>query len=205
VTTRSEDLELPEGIEILSHGWPADNVARKLLPGDLSQFAANRGPQKTDLSEFHPFCFDSKINAGGGLIYFDEFAGLDDLKAALAIMGVHTQMRDYAMFAALSDDPQRDDFLDQLRFVSHHALESGYLIWKKLDEQPLSLWEMVEAFIAGQRRKWNSGGSAFPHTLSGTRGGDGDGAKEALGFGFMVEDTEWRIYRIWSRSWLVLK
>ena len=31
------------------------------------------------------------------------------------------------------------------------------------------------------------------------------GAKEALGFGFMVEDTERRIYRIWSWSWLVPK
>src|SRR5262249_10286280 len=85
VTTRAADLGLPESIALLPHDWPADGIDRPLLPGDLSQFAANRGVSKIDLTEFHPFRFDSKIHPGGGLTYFDELIGSDDLKTLLGI------------------------------------------------------------------------------------------------------------------------
>jgi hypothetical protein len=199
MAVRPQDLGMHEGIAILPSEWPGDGIARPLLPGDLSQFALNRGPQKTDLATFHPFRADPKINAGGGLIYFDEMIEFETLKEAIGLMGVYCGMQDYAVFAACSADPAKDNYLDQLRFVSHHALDSGYFVRNKLPAQTNSIWQTVEIFIKGQREKWKRGG------LAGTRGGDGDGAKEALGFGFMVEDTEWQIYRLWSRSWLILK
>ncbi|HEX5211801.1 MAG TPA: hypothetical protein VFW22_08725 [Pseudolabrys sp.] len=196
-------LGLPGGIEISPPDWPNDQKQRDIWPGDLSQFAANKGPRRTDLSQFHPFRFDPKINAGGGLIYFDEYAGLSELKASLHLMGVLTDMTEYAAFAASSANPVEDDFLDQLRLISHYTLENGYFAkTKNLRPQSLSLWQAIEAFIVGQRRKWQSTSDL---SLVGTRGGDNDSAKETLGFGFMVEDTEWSIYRIWSRSWLVTK
>lgn len=201
--SRQLELGLPDEIEIFAPDWPNDQKHRDIWPGDLSQFAANKGPQRTDLSQFHPFRFDPKINAGGGLIYFDEYADLGDLKASLRLMGVLTDMTEYAAFGASSVNPAQDDFLDQLRLISHYALGNGYFArTRDLRPQSLSLWQVIEAFVAGQRNKWQSTSEL---SLVGTRGGDDESAKETLGFGFMVEDTEWSIYRIWSRSWLVTK
>lgn len=194
-----QDIGLNDDSELLPADWPGDHVERPLLPGDLSQFAANRGVQKTDLKAFHPFQFDSKVNAGGGLIYFDETIKRDTLKTILGVMGVHYEMMDYAIFAACSANPARDEYLAQVRLVSHHAIECGFFIRKKLPLQPRSAFEILARFTESQCKKWNR------TSLFGTRGGDGDSAKETLGFGFMVEDTEWRIYRVWSRSWLLLK
>jgi hypothetical protein len=204
--SRQSELGLPDEIELLPPDWPNDNKPREILPGDLSHFAANRGPQRTDLTQFHPFRFDPKINPGGGLIYFDEYVDLSALKVTLQLMGTHVVSTEYAVFAGSSVNPIQDDFLDQLRFVSYYALKNGYYIGsKELHPRALSLGQVIEAFVVGQRKKWSLAGHSFSASLAGTRGGDGDGAKEALGFGFMVEDTEWSIYRIWSRSWLVTK
>jgi hypothetical protein len=41
--------------------------------------------------------------------------------------------------------------------------------------------------------------------LTGTFGRDGDWAREALCFGFTVENAFHGVYRIWSRAWLVTK
>src|SRR4051812_15424306 len=173
MTPRPKDLGLPEDIVLLGPQWPADNVPRQAPPGDLSQFAANQGPRPTDLTQFHPFRFDPKINAGGGLIYFDECAGSDELKATLGLMGVYHGTKDFAVFAGSAHDPAEEHFLDQLRFISLYTLESGYFVWKERPAaQKHSLWEIMEAFITGQKAKWGRGG------LSGTRGGDGDSAKE---------------------------
>jgi hypothetical protein len=200
--SRQSELGLPDEVEIFPSDWPHDQKDRDIWPGDLSQFAANKGPWRTDLSQFHPFRFDPRLNAGGGLIYFDEYADLRELKTSLGLMGVLTEMTDYAAFAGSSASPAQDDFLDQLRLIAFYSLENGYFASAKgLRPQPLSIWQVIESFVAGQRNKWGSAS----HSLAGTRGGDGDGAKETLGFGVMVEDTEWSIYRIWSRSWLITK
>lgn len=60
--------------------------------------------------------------------------------------------------------------------------------------------DAITAFIAAERTYWYDTAS-----LSGTLGGDGDWAKEHLGFGFMVENVSHRIYRLWSRPYLVTK
>lgn len=158
MTTRPSDLGLPEDVELLAPDWPSDPRPHKVLPGDLLRFAANQGPTETDLATFHPFRFDPKINAGGGLIYFDECVDFDILKATLGLMGVYPGMKDYATFAACAANPVADDYLDQVRFISHHALECGYFVGRgPFAEQRYSLWEIIETFIAGQRKKWSRG------------------------------------------------
>jgi hypothetical protein len=198
MTLQQQQFGLSEDVAILPPDWPGEGV-RELLPGDLTQFAANRGPYRTDLSRFHPFRFDSRTNAGGGLIYFDEVIDAADLATILRAMGVRADLKDYAVFAQSSHDPVQEDYLDQVRIVSTWAIQNGYRIARRPPPQALSVWDLARMFVAGQRVKWTR------ELLSGTRGGDSDSAKEALGFGFMVEDTEWDIYRIWSRSWLEMK
>jgi hypothetical protein len=121
------DLGLPDHVEIFPPDWPGDRKPGASLPGDISKFAVNHGPQNTR-SQFHPFRFDSKLHPGGGLIYFDEYIEFGELKATLRLMGVTEEMTDYAVFAGSSKTGTQVDYLDQLRFVSHHALESGYFI-----------------------------------------------------------------------------
>jgi hypothetical protein len=198
MSVQRQQLGLTEDVAILPPDWPGDGV-RELLPGDLTQFAANQGPHRTDLTGFHPFRFDSRTNAGGGLIYFDEVIDPADLATILRAMGVFADLKDYAVFVQSARDPEQEDYLDQVRFVSTWAIQKGYRIARQPPPQTLSVWDVTRMFVAGQRAKWGR------VALSGTRGGDGDGAKEELGFGFMVEDTEWMIYRIWSRSWLLMK
>jgi hypothetical protein len=75
-----------------------------------------------------------------------------------------------------------------------------------LAAQPISMVEYVAQFVDEQRLKWNNpDGGAFPRSLDTLFGGDGDFAKEALCFGFMVENHPWAVYRVWSRAWLVSK
>ena len=202
---QKSDFGLDDRFEILPASWPDDAKARSVLPGDLTQFAVNRGPQTTDLATFHPFRADPKLHGGGGVIYFDEGIERDQLTTVLGLMGVAYTMTDFAIFADCSDDPAQQDYLAQMRLVSHHALESGYFAYQKLPVQPASVLDVIAGFIERQREIWNPGHHPFPSSLRFTRGGDGDSVKEALGYGFMVEDTEWQIYRVWSRSWLVPK
>jgi hypothetical protein len=61
-----------------------------------------------------------------------------------------------------------------------------------------------QQFLAEQNEKWCPD-DRFSHALSGTAGGDGDWAKEALVSGFMVQNSYWAVYRLWSRAWLVTK
>ena len=74
------------------------------------------------------------------------------------------------------------------------------------DEPPVksapkaTLKDAVTAFIEAERTYWYETAS-----LAGTLGGDGDWAKEYLGFGFMAENVSHRIYRLWSRPYLVTK
>lgn len=203
-TFAAPQFGLPDGVEILANDWGSETRFLDVLPGDLSKFALNKGPRMTRLSRFHPFRSDSNVNAGGGLVYFDEFVEPGALAATLQLMGVDGAMRDYALFAGVAERPAREGYLHQLRFVSHRALADGFFTPSgDLSPQPACMLDVVTAFISGERGRWNSGDPMF--SLDGMRGGDGDSAKESLGFGVLVEETEWRIYRIWSRAWLVTK
>jgi hypothetical protein len=61
---------------------------------------------------------------------------------------------------------------------------------------------LIWRFIAEEERRYGLHGT---EGLYGTFGGDGDRAKEELCFGFLIENADLGVYRIWSRGWLVMK
>jgi hypothetical protein len=122
--------------------------------------------------------------------------------------GVHLPRKDYAVFAAGAEDPVAERYLDQVRIISKPALGHFFEAGKDaeaLADQPITLGAYIENFIAEQRAKWNDPRYTYSQQLAGTLGGDADWAKESLAFGFLVENTTWSVYRLWSRPWLVTK
>lgn len=141
-------------------------------------------------------------DAEGGVIYFDENRTFEDISTALSVIGVRLRETDYVVIAKSADDPRRDRYLDQVRIASRGGL--GHLFGPlpelaEVPKPPVPLDGYIRQFMDEQRRKWGY------RELSGTAGGDGDWAKERLAFGFMVENTYWGVYRMWSRPWLITK
>lgn len=210
-------------VTILDHGWPGREL--RVMPGDLSQWL----PQGLGLGaplivrpygdspEPSYYGFDAPganpmLNAptqepGSGVLYFDDGADLKKLRGALELIGVRLVSKTYAVFWDATVDTIDDRYLHQVRLVSKAALASLFRANPEaaaLPEQPIALGDYIETFIAEQKDKWNDE-YAFSRALSGTLGGDGDWAKESLGFGFAVENGYWGVYRLWSRPWLCTK
>ena len=129
------------------------------------------------------------------------------LDGAFSCMGVHLDERDYAVFQGQSGNFMRDRYLDQVRIASNRAL--GHLFGigaaelAQIPTQPVSIGDYIRQFFAEQNYKWTDWSSDY--SIHGVAGGDGDWAKEVLGFGFMVENGYWGVYRLWSRAWLATK
>lgn len=202
---------------VLDAAWPA----KGLLPGDLKQFAPDglglAAPMivlpygrmaEPDFYGWHervfdPFCGAPRNDAGGGVLYFDAYGDTGPLATALGLMGmVHdTPISEFVAFEAEAADPPVERYLRQVRIMPRKTLAIF-----GADEPPLkpapaaTLKDAIAAFVEAERTYWYETAS-----LSGTLGGDGDWAKEYLGFGFMVENNWHRIYRLWSRPYLVTK
>lgn len=65
--------------------------------------------------------------------------------------------------------------------------------------QQLTQEEALFAFFEEQRDAYSGG------RLDGLFGGDGDYAYESLCFGLMLENAYHKVFRVWSRAWLVTK
>jgi hypothetical protein len=215
--------EPPAGVTILDSDWPGRPLP--IAPGDLTRFlpqglgldvpviitpygiGPDQGFYGLDRPSSDPLHAAPTQEACGGVLYFDDNVAFEQLRAALDVIGVHTQREDYAVFGAIADDPVSQRFLHQVRIISKSALAHFFEAdpeAKALPKQPLTLGAFIESFIDFQRALWNDG-YAFSGKLRGTLGGDGDWAKESLAFGFLVENTYWGAYRLWSRPWLVTK
>jgi len=212
------------GVTLLDPDWPGRPLP--VLPGDLSRMVPQGlglgvplivtpygiGPSSgfygLDQPSGDPFHGAPTQEPCGGLLYFDDNVALEQLRGALDMIGVHTIRSDYLVFARKAEDPVAERYLTQARIMSKSALghffEAGNEA-KALPDQPITLGAYVESFIADERAYWNDPRYAFSRSLSGTLGGDGDWAKESLAFGFLVENTSWAVYRVWSRPWLVTK
>jgi hypothetical protein len=203
--------------------WPGGAT---LDPGDLTQFAPmgmNLGngpvmrPGDTLESAFDamnyyalqphtpdPFRDAPLTDGGGGTVYFDARTEDADVASLLRLMEVQTESPAFAAIRSDADHPRQQRYLRQLRIVLPEALgalfNAGYA--PELVTQPCSAGAAIAAFIAGERERFGTGMSP---KIAGTFGGDGDWAKEALCFGFMVENAYHGVYRIWSRAWLVTK
>lgn len=139
----------------------------------------------------------------GGVIYF-EAPSRDRLETALSVMGVRLDEREYAVIQGTADDPLQQRYLDQARILSRGALGhlfgiGGEAMAQVPAQQPLTVAGYIQQFIAEQEAKWSS------RDLDDAGGGDGDWAKGRIAFGFMVENGYWRVYRLWSRAWLITK
>lgn len=210
-------------VTILSEDWPGRDL--RLMPGDLSKWLPqglglgaplvvtpySAGPEPSyygfDKAGPNPILNAPTQQPASGLLYFDDGANLAKLRGALEIIGVRLRDKAYAVFWGATIDTVEDRYLHQVRIVSRAAL--GHLFRASpeaaaLPEQPVPLGTYIETFIVEQKDKWNDG-YAFSRALSGTLGGDGDWAKESLGFGFAVENGFWGVYRLWSRPWLCTK
>jgi hypothetical protein len=162
------------------------------------------GLQKRIGEPFH----DAPLTAAaGGVVYFDAGCTADDLGVLCRLLALGREQRDYAAFLEESDDPLRDRWLVQLRIVSRFALRYlfgllGKSEYERFPSQSLTAFEALAAFLRDQEHYWLDGSS---QALAGAAGGDGDWARETLGFGLMVENEYHGVYRIWSRAWLVTK
>jgi hypothetical protein len=211
-------------VTILASDWPGRPLS--VLPGDLTHmvpqglglgvpiivtpFGIGPSPRFYGLDQpsRDPFHSAPTQEPCGGLLYFDDGVGPEQLRGALAVIGVHGPRKDYAVFAASAEDPVAERYLDQVRIISKSALSHFFEApedAKALPDQPVALGDYVESFIAEQKAKWNDANYVYSSRLAGTLGGDGDWAKEQLAFGFFVENTSWGVYRLWSRPWLVTK
>ena len=177
-----------------------------MMPWDgLESIAAREAYYGLQPHTGHPFGGAPITDASGGTVYFDDQVPPGDLAAMLRLMGVHSDLKDFAAFYAEPKGPD-ERHGGQMRIVSGGALEFLYRTPNdddsmKLRQQSLTVGEAVAKFVEQFQRGWDDGSLH----LSGTLGGDGDWAKESLAFGFMVENQYHRIYRIWMRPWLVTK
>jgi hypothetical protein len=213
----------PATVTILDPDWPGRPLP--VLPGDLSKwlpqglglgapmivtpysFGPEPGYYGLDAPSPDPILAAPTQEPAGGVLYFDDNADLAKLRGTLEIMGVYMSTKDYAVFWDATVDTIEDRYLHQVRIVSTSALAHFFKAKpeaENLADQPIPIGEYIETFIAEQKGKWNDE-YTFSRHLRGTLGGDGDWAKESLAFGFVVENTYWGVYRLWSRPWLCTK
>ncbi len=212
----------PTELEIRPNDWPhgfKDDapgnekhfLSRGFLMGAPAVIFPYRGMASDDYYGAEEQTADPITNAplqdpGGGTIYF-ETTDKEQLEAIFAATAGHTRNNRFAAFAFQASDPVTERYLDQMRIVTNAALSGVFDVNEDdlPEEQALTVGEALTGFVAAQENKWSEPGETFPRRLEGSAGGDGDWAKEALAFGFHVENRYWGVCRIWSRPWLVTK
>ncbi len=211
-------------IPILPPSWPDRSLDR--MPGDLSQYIPQgfglggptvlmpwdslesmfdrRGFYGFDRSDTDPVRAAPATSAAGGVVYFDEDVEQNQLRSTLGLMGVELDYSDFAAFSSSSSGPKEDQYLDRLRLIRVDAIHAIFGVPTNISvpHGSVAIGDVVWRFIEVQRNRWTGDGA---DSLAGSFGGDGDWAKERLGFGFMVENSYWGIYQVWSRPWLVTK
>jgi len=213
-------------VPVLPPGWPGQKLEPS--PSDLSTFASQGfglgaplvmrpWDRLEDLGQRRDYYgFDAPApdpvktapatESRGGVLYFDDDVEAAALDSAMGIMGVQTELNEFATFASSAKNTPLERFLDQIRIVSLAAVQGLFRIPAEVPiprpPQPVTVGQLVHRFIDLQKERWGRG---FSPELAGSLDGDGDWAKESLAFGLMVENTYWGIYRVWSRPWLVTK
>jgi hypothetical protein len=203
---------------------PLDLPSKGVPPGDLERFAPDGlglaaplivRPYGTmadpDFYGWHERVFDPfkgapRTNAEGGVLYFSDYLAEGALDAALTLMGVALKApaAEFVAFEDQADDPVAQRFLRQIRLMPRASLANVFgadTPEATTAAARVSIGDVIAGFVEAERAYWYRGGG----TLEGTLGGDGDWAKEHLGFGFLVENAYWSIYRLWSRPYLVTK
>jgi hypothetical protein len=220
-------MGIAERLRIAPAVWPGRPL--EVQPGDLDRIAP--GGLGLDLGPFpirpwddpfaespakyygfqapsgHPFLNAPTAEAAGGTVYFGGTPEREQIASLCGLLELSDKVREYAAFLGKATNTLDERYLVQLRIVSRFALERmfGAEISEKSAPflaQDLTVFDALWEFIEDQQQTWGTGMSG---SLGGTMGGNGDWAKEALAFGFMVENGYQGVYRIWSRAWLVTK
>lgn len=191
------------------------NNTIKEQPGDLTKFA-NHGNGVYGYQKgigWNPFTCAPPQDAHGGVIYFDNNITRNDFDALLRIMGLKScnPKKQYSVFMEESKQPGQDGYLKQIRLVPRFAMKHLFGTisedeYENFPEQNFSMADCMWKFMQSEKKRW--GTSCFEDQkkgLAGLFGGDGDFAREALSFGFMLENDYHTVCRIWSRAWLVTK
>jgi len=159
----------------------------------------------------------------GGTIYFDGNTTNELLDATMNVMQV-ANLSQYAAF--LEHAPNLSSgYLTQLRIVSPDALRyvfgiSSDAVEETIVQQPMSACELTLKFVQHYRGEWGRRRYPSRETHPGVSGANalgesvgyetfdgvpGRNADEYLGFGLMVENAVYPIYRVWTRPWFAHK
>lgn len=199
-------------IDIYSPHWPGRTLS--VQPGDFRLFAPS-GIADLDLRAGarpahdvfagrpgDPVRAAPLTEPAGGAVYIQGQPAAADLAALLRLLRVDAVAADYAAFLARAVDPLEDRYLTQLRLIRVPALIGVYQALspdetRLFPDQRLTIGELVPAFIADERQRWDARPPQAPAEPGGPR------VQHALAFGFLVENAHYGIYRIWSRVWLL--
>jgi hypothetical protein len=95
----------------------------------------------TDAPGRDPILSAPSQQPAGRLLYFDEFAKPEKLRAALETLGVYVKIKEFAVFAASAKNVMNDRYLDQVRILSTSALGRPYKVRAEAEALPeLPLW-----------------------------------------------------------------
>jgi hypothetical protein len=191
--------------EILPHGIGMQGPTVIQPWNSIEGFAKRPNWYSFDPPANDPIEWAPKSLSSGGVIYFDQQVDLANLDAALLTMDVKMNSVDFGVFAAVAQNVLKERFLRQIRIVSSFALSALFelpdAVINAHCKQSITVGRLVRRFVEFERNYWINQSNA----LYGTLGGDGDLAKEWLSFGFLVENSYYNVYRLWSRPWLATK
>ena len=200
-------------IDIYPPTWPGKVLP--VQPGDLQLFAPSGvvdlglAPGRESAHDSHrdrpadPLRAAPLTEPAGGAAYLHGEPKPGDLASLMRLLRVDAAAVDYAAFLVRAADALEQRYLTQLRFVRVPALVGIYGALSAdethlFSDQRLTIGELVPAFVADERRRWDARSARPPTT-------DPDELRfqPALAFGFMVEKAHYGVYRIWSRIWLL--
>ena len=191
----------PPGPEQLDHF-----LSSPLIHAGLDPY---RSEEDEPIVFFDPLQLGPFRSGSYGAVYFETRGDREDTTALFELLEVKLQSRAFVTFEAGCDyeEVRHSRYLNQRRIVSHRALLAFFEttveeVSKSATESSGTIGDALFGFIDDEISRWGLG---YSWELNGTLGGDGDWAKETLSFGFMVEDANMGVYRIWSRPWLVTK
>jgi len=188
---------------------PSIFSSRKFIiqPGDLSKFIVYGNALGNHESRFEGNLIKSAPleESGGGVIYFGKDIIKTDLGVILRLMEVKSNHKSYAVFLAKSKRPFEDEYFIQMRIVTQFGLLSLFRVlsgarYNRFPGQELTISEVFWEFIKKEGKRWN-----MCKDFREVFGRDGDLTQGELAFGFMVENTYYGVYRIWSRVRLIIK
>ena len=111
--------------------------------------------------------------------------------------------KEYAVFMCSFENARKDRYFSQLRFVSSFAMQFYYKqkgLAERIEKNPkkLDYVELMISFIRQEIKRYNSeSGQQLLRTEIGATGEEC--GSFGLGFGFLVENAYYKIYRFWSR------